>query len=559
MRKQSAIESDASPTQQTGAVRFAGIVPYLIFLIHVYSVFALTEDDCYITLRYGANLAAGHGAVYNIGDRVEGFTSFLHMLVDALICRIFGPSDPLFAVKIASVLFGLLTLAATYRLARAARLTHTGAVVAQTVIAASFSFAASSVNGLETTLYTFFLAVALTSLLREVDPDAASERFTSGFLLFIATLARPDAMVLFGFLLVARLISSRHGLPSMGRSLVKWALAYLIPFAGFVLARVAYFGTPLPNTYYAKSNPLLPSIKQGLIYLLGKFPLDRWFDLKTGVVSAFHNAGPIQVITFTLYALTFWLVTISGLREMRRQRHVAFILATVIIGQIAFILRSGGDWMASWRFVVAILPVIAIAQTANLRNLVEGQSEPTPRFAKLACPVYAVALVSIGFFLHHPSWGSIGFTTRGYTMMGTSRWGPLWRQLGDYIDQRMPHGCVVATTEVGYPGYVNRDKTIIDMAGLVDKTISHLKVPHNFAGVNPERWCVPGDPIYNYLEQRRPDYILTFFVTPSTPAHPLGKYDLVDTFDAPAFFHEGVVKFYVYRRNTTDQRGSPER
>jgi hypothetical protein len=30
-----------------------------------------TPDDVFITLRYAANLAAGHGPVYNIGERVE--------------------------------------------------------------------------------------------------------------------------------------------------------------------------------------------------------------------------------------------------------------------------------------------------------------------------------------------------------------------------------------------------------------------------------------------------------------------------------------------------------
>jgi len=537
-------------TRATSATRFVGVIPYVIFLIHVYSVFALTEDDCYITLRYGANVAAGYGAVYNIGDRVEGFTSLLHMLVDALICRIFGPSDPLFAVKIASVLFGFLTLLATYRLARAARLTHTGAVVAQTVLASSFSFAASSVNGLETTLYTFLLVLALTTLLREVAPASPTERFASGFLMFVATLARPDAMILFVFLLAARLIGARIGLPSMGRGVVKWALAYLVPFAVFIMARVAYFGQPFPNTYYAKASPLLPSIKLGLSYLLGKFPLYRWFDMNKGIVSAYHNAGPLQVITFVIYIGLFWLLTVTGLRQLRNHRTPFVLLAAVLMGQLAFILRSGGDWMASWRFVVAVFPIIAIAQTANLRCLVEGNTESTPRLTQRACAVFVAALMSIGFFLRHPSWGSIGFSTHGYAMLRTSRWGPLWLQLGDYINKQTPHGCVVATSEVGYPGYANRDKTIVDMVGLVDKTVAHLNVPHDFGGVLPYRWFVPGDPIYNYLKRRRPDYIVTFYATSSTPVHPLGEYDLIDTFDAPAFFHEGVIKFYVYRRNT---------
>ena len=42
-----------------------------------------TLDDAYITFRYSRNLAEGHGAVFNPGERVEGYTSFLWMAIMA--------------------------------------------------------------------------------------------------------------------------------------------------------------------------------------------------------------------------------------------------------------------------------------------------------------------------------------------------------------------------------------------------------------------------------------------------------------------------------------------
>ena len=34
------------------------------------------QDDAYISYRYVFNLLDGHGLVYNIGERVEGYTNF---------------------------------------------------------------------------------------------------------------------------------------------------------------------------------------------------------------------------------------------------------------------------------------------------------------------------------------------------------------------------------------------------------------------------------------------------------------------------------------------------
>ena len=43
------------------------------------------HDDAFITLRYARNLLAGEGPVWNPGERVQGYTNFLHLvLVSAL-------------------------------------------------------------------------------------------------------------------------------------------------------------------------------------------------------------------------------------------------------------------------------------------------------------------------------------------------------------------------------------------------------------------------------------------------------------------------------------------
>src|SRR5687768_6252470 len=47
-------------------------------------------DDAYISYRYAANLVAGHGLVFNPGERVEGYSNFLYVMLVAPGIALFG-------------------------------------------------------------------------------------------------------------------------------------------------------------------------------------------------------------------------------------------------------------------------------------------------------------------------------------------------------------------------------------------------------------------------------------------------------------------------------------
>jgi hypothetical protein len=50
-------------------------------------------DDSYISLRFARNFAQGAGLVFNIGERVEGYTCFLWVWLLGLIKRAFSSVD----------------------------------------------------------------------------------------------------------------------------------------------------------------------------------------------------------------------------------------------------------------------------------------------------------------------------------------------------------------------------------------------------------------------------------------------------------------------------------
>jgi hypothetical protein len=58
-------------------------------------------DDSFISLRYAENLVAGHGLVYNPGERVEGYTNLLWTLVLAALLRL--GVDPIRAAELPGI------------------------------------------------------------------------------------------------------------------------------------------------------------------------------------------------------------------------------------------------------------------------------------------------------------------------------------------------------------------------------------------------------------------------------------------------------------------------
>ncbi len=71
---------ETSKTFKDFALPFAAVLITALLLGAVLGHYTIA-DDAYITYRYSRNLAEGHGPVWNLGERVEGYTCFLHMVL----------------------------------------------------------------------------------------------------------------------------------------------------------------------------------------------------------------------------------------------------------------------------------------------------------------------------------------------------------------------------------------------------------------------------------------------------------------------------------------------
>lgn len=500
--------------------RLSLALPYLFLLAGAYSVFCVTTDDPFITYRYAANLLAGHGPVFNVGERVEGFSSPLHLLLMALLLKIAPSVDILFKAKLLGLTFAALALWQTGRLARALGLSDSESVLAQALVAVNNNFALAAVNGMETTLAVCLVLGSVLTFGREMDGRGGVR---SALLLFLAQTARPDAALLLAVLLAARVVLTvRRRLPWWDA--LGWVSAFLLPTAALLLARYAYYGEFVPNTYYAKQVTSQYAWQWGPLYLLHPLSPIRvaWDYLRLPV--------PLWSTQWqALGTVIFWGLALLG--GVRRVAGWQAVLPAIVLAQIAFVLHFGGDWMPGWRFVVPVLPLLAVLQVQGL-----GRLRGRGWVRTVAAPAVAAALwiVCAAVSPHNP-WSNARFSTSSADLLPTDNaLGRKWIAASRYIRDVLPPGGVIAYSEMGYAGYSNPDKAFIDVRGLTDREIARLPASYKGTwGVDDERWMVPGDPLYQILKRRQPTAIIAFSHPPQMPPTVLDHYYLIGTIQDP--------------------------
>src|SRR6266446_1363555 len=225
-------------------------------------------DDAFIVYRYAANLAHGHGFVFNPGERVEGVTCFLWTLILAP-CSAAGLSLPRVApwlTAIAGLLIVGLLPGASARLRRAPA-TDAGDWLAAALLAAHPAFAYWSVGALETVPYALLLLLALRDQFEE---QARGAGMRSAVWLGVASLVRPETPVVAAVLGLGRLIDG-PGRSRRERALgiLRWLGLVAAFFVPFLIFRRLYFGDWLPNTWYAKTGlGLMTNLDLGRQYTL---------------------------------------------------------------------------------------------------------------------------------------------------------------------------------------------------------------------------------------------------------------------------------------------------
>ena len=298
------------------------------------------RDDAYIT--YGAaHSLAERGEIANINaDRLEQSSTLLFTLVSALGSRLTTLSVPDVGIYL-SILFGLLCVVLAPALA--ARLDRRLAIPLALLIATSPALLYWSFSGMEATLTALLMMWATRSAMDWF--GEAAPRWTHlasmavSFLLF--TMVRPEA----GIVLIAGTagVGARVVLDSRKHDLAtrRWGvmLATAVLCSGsLLLIRWLYFGGWVPQPVLAKASGLsLSNARSGVDYLW-ELRGTLWI-----IIPAFVGLG--------LFA-----------RDAVRRRGfpIATIPIAMLFAYLGFVVSTGGDWMELGRFVVPVVPLLAL-------------------------------------------------------------------------------------------------------------------------------------------------------------------------------------------------------
>ncbi|MDQ1395841.1 MAG: arabinofuranosyltransferase [Acidimicrobiaceae bacterium] len=301
-------------------------------------------DDGLINVRIVRNLLAGHGPVFNAGERVEAGTSFIWILMLGAAHAVLRVSIESLAVwgGLALSLIGMTAaLLASSILLRPMPGRRLILPAGGLVVAALPPFWDFATSGLETGLTLAWAGLCVLGLVVVAERDRFGPvSLAVAALAGLAPLVRPDLALIGGVFLVALALLEWRG---------QWRRLGLLVVAGAavpVLAeifRLAFFGIVVPNTALAKEASR-PRFGQGRLYLMD-------------AIRPYWLVVPLVAVALVL-AIRLWSTPAD-----RRTRALIVTLAPVVGGLLhaAYVIVIGGDFMSGRLLLPAIFCFVAPA------------------------------------------------------------------------------------------------------------------------------------------------------------------------------------------------------
>ncbi len=413
------------------------------------------KDDAFISMRYARNLAEGQGLVFNPGDRLEGYTNFLWVIL--LTPAFWLGVDPVTWAKALGCLAGQAGVWLSHAVARqlGGDRPSVAALLAPIFWVTSPSVVLWSMGGLEPTWMACLCGGSVYIVMRIVDrPDGAPIAPRLGIslaaLLSLAILLRPDshAIVLVALAGAALDRLRRRRLDQLWVTTFLAVLAVALPYHLF---RRFYFGDWLPNTFYVKAAAGPEVWKAG-----GKYVL--------------------ELITFGANPAIFGLAGLSLFLPGRRWAS-RLIAAAAVGGFLLYLVKIGRDEMKWFRLYLPVYPLaIGLAADALARLVDRLPGGPRVR------ATLAAGLVVLGA-------GGAWTASRAMTA-GKADWHNhylRWSQnsfgaMGRYVGEHSKPGEKVVFQDMGGAPFAGGDQIWLDTIGILNRFVAQELAA---VGLNP--------------------------------------------------------------------------
>ncbi|MBE7486547.1 MAG: hypothetical protein HS104_42065 [Polyangiaceae bacterium] len=441
-------------------------------------------DDALISMVYARRLATGDGLVFNPGERVEGYTNFLWTLTMAPVywlSRLFSGDFVEWCVA-TSILVSALDVALVVVIGRRLwgdRVLPIIAAVGLCVLDNSYTvWAMMALESHYVALWALATLAVWTSELRH-------RALLTGLCLAAVPMARPDGALFVGAFALSEGLHALAPLLRRDRALARRRLGALL-LAGSVAALLfgayfawkwRYYGWPFPNTYYLK---LGSSRFDGLVRGIGY--------VKTFV----EERGELP------------LVAVLALPFVRNP--TVRTLALWVPAHVAYVAKIGGDFYPGHRFLVQLIPALALLTGHALFGF--GDFLRRPRVALWVARAHArAALASLSALYVAGGLGQLwqlGLSKGPYALEIRA-----WRHKVDeqrrymsWLAERSNPDDYMCTGDIGSAGLYAKLR-VIDYYGVIDAFVAHQDNPSLGRGkAGHEKMADVG-----YVLSRRPKYI----------------------------------------------------
>lgn len=428
------------------------------------SYFNNVVDDSLISMQYAKNVAHGNGVVFNVGERVEGYTNFLWVIVMAAIYRacelIHTPFLPV--IINTSILLSVVDMALVYLIGRKLwkdRLLPM--LVTAGLLLVDNGYQMWAAMALESHLLALCFLTSVAILLYR----PRRWPLMLGLALTCVQMTRPDgalfSVMLIGSELLELLLDARKttaeterraAVAARARELGLASAVWLGTFGVYFAWRYSYYGFLHPNTYYFK---------------VGVAKMDAW-------------ARGIAYVRAFVEERAYWpIFAIFAARWFRTP--ILRALVVYLIGHVVYQMYVGGDFYAGHRFFIGQIPLFAIL----IGQVFYGVQERIgvwiqAAFALKAPPPQAlltiVLTMAAGIVMYEER--QIG-TYRGPLVEEVKRWGAERNTNRDFLywlHDHKPAGASLATGDIGSAGFFGDFIRVIDLYGVIDTVIAHRDV-----------------------------------------------------------------------------------
>ena len=423
---------------------------FLVGEIRYFSLF----DDAMISMKYAWNLANGRGLVWGSGAPVEGYTNFLWTLTMAVVNFFFEKRHAVLLMHLIGIPTIIAILWATKQLAEDTGLVekkyssiHT--VMYLLIVITHYPLLYWTLMGMEVGIVTLIATLGMTYLVKWVKLKRPGDLLGLNIVLGLAYLTRPDTLY-FTALFIGIYFCVAY-LRKNNFSFLKRDWKYFAPllasFTFLLVFRFFYYGELVPNTVILKvfGHSLGLRLDNGFRYL-ALYLRENYIIFGLGLAMLVYNPSKYKSLLLMFFFST--------------------------CGYQVFV---GGDPWPYWRMLAPVIPVTAIAVSAEIISITQLFTQRLNLKKHASKLVYAFSVVIttlIVFTQNEKFWPEILLTEQPYQAQYNEINVKYALNLKEFTTTDAQVGVFWAGS---VPYYSERDG--VDFLGKSDKHIAHLE-PH---------------------------------------------------------------------------------